>query len=516
MTWEGVGIYNGKQHNVQGGGRVTVEELIQRATGGLKFDRHSLFRPSQVYKVLRDPFWVWCQYHAPPSEAVDETSRYDEMRFQLGTEHEQAWVSEHYPDALEITPDFGFEALKNTMRAMLDGVSAIYQPQLWDLAGGTYGRGDLLVRIDARESDLGSYHYRLVEIKRSRSLQDYHVLQAAIYNRMVARIQGYNPAELTVVLKDGIGTVAYPDRHNQLDELMASWRALRDGGHMPEPGRPPNVTDSPWRVYGNRLVESEKALVLLAGVGAKERDKLREAGIHRVDELWTFPLEKVCQILGNRHGHQAYYVAQAYKTGQPILKPKSRLNIPRAGRHLYFDFESVDDLHPTVPPHVYLVGCWDAGRDRYVRFLARGAADEARIFSEFLEYVGDVRRTRLYHWTDYETVQMRNVIQRWPHLEASLGTLMSSCVDLLQVIKLAVYLPVPRFSLKSVAPALGFRWRQDDFDAFESMMCYWDCLDGAEEAIMENVLTYNEDDCRAMWHVDHELITRLGLTPLPR
>ena len=61
---------------------MTVEELIQRATGGLKFDRHSLFRPSLVYKVLKDPFWVWCEYHAPRAEAVDETSRYDEMRFQ--------------------------------------------------------------------------------------------------------------------------------------------------------------------------------------------------------------------------------------------------------------------------------------------------------------------------------------------------------------------------------------------------------------------------------------------------
>jgi uncharacterized protein len=77
------------------------------------------------------------------------------------------------------------------------------------------------------------------------------------------------------------------------------------------------------------------------------------------------------------------------------------------------------------------------------------------------------------------------------------------------VIKSAVYLPVPRFSLKCVAPALGFRWRQDDFDAFESMMSYWDCLDGADESIMENVLTYNEDDCRAMWHVDHALTKRL-------
>jgi uncharacterized protein len=488
---------------------VTVEELIERATGGLKLDRQSIFRPSQVYKVLKDPFWIWCQYHAPPSEAVDETSRYDEMRFQLGSEHEEAWVSQHYPNALKITPDFGFEALKNTMRAMLEGVSAIYQPHLWDLGGETYGKGDLLVRDNGHESDLGPYHYRLVEIKRSKSLQDYHVLQAAIYNRMLARLQGYNPAELTVVLKDGMGTVAYPDRHNQLDELMASWRALRDGGPMPEPGKPPKVTDSPWRVYGNKLVDSRKDLVLLAGVGAKERDKLREAGIHRVDELWTFPLEKVCQILGNKQGHQAYHVAQAYKTGQPILKPKSRLNIPRAGRHLYFDFENVDDLHPTVPSHVYLIGCWDAEQDRFVHFLARGAADEARIFAEFLEYVGDVRRARLYHWTDYEIVQMKNVIQRWPQLEASLYKLMSSCVDLLQVIKSAIYLPVPTFSIKSVAPALGFNWRQDSFDAFDSMVSYWDYLDGAGDAIMDNVLTYNEDDCRAMWHIDHELTKRL-------
>jgi uncharacterized protein len=76
------------------------------------------------------------------------------------------------------------------------------------------------------------------------------------------------------------------------------------------------------------------------------------------------------------------------------------------------------------------------------------------------------------------------------------------------VIKSAVYLPVARFSLKCVAPALGFRWRQDDFDAFESMVSYWDYLDGTDGAIMDNVLTYNEDDCLAMWHVDQELTKR--------
>jgi len=40
---------------------ISVEELIQRATGGQKFNRHTLFRPSLAYYLLNDPFWIWCE-----------------------------------------------------------------------------------------------------------------------------------------------------------------------------------------------------------------------------------------------------------------------------------------------------------------------------------------------------------------------------------------------------------------------------------------------------------------------
>jgi predicted RecB family nuclease len=489
---------------------VVLEELIQRATSGQKLDRHVLFRPSLVYRVLKDPFWIWCEYHAPRSEAVDETSRYDEMRWQRGIEHEQSWIREHYADAIQVAPDFGFEALKNTLKMMLEGVTAISQAQLWDLGGKSYGKADLLVRNDSRESDLGPYHYRLVEIKRAKSLQDYHVLQGAFYNRMLGKLQGWTPADLTVALREAVETAPYPGREKELDAILDRWRSLRDGQVVPEPGRPPDVTDSPWRVYGNKLVEQRKDLVLLAGVGAREREKLREAGLQGIDHLWSLHLEEVCDILGHQFGVQSYYVSQAYRTGQPLLKPRCRLNIPRAHRHLYFDFETSDEVHPTEPPHVYLIGCWDAERDRYIQFLARGAEDEARIFKEFLEYVENSGNTRLYHWTDYEIGQMKHVVQRWPHLETSVSQLMSSCVDLMRAIKSAVYLPVPSFSLKCVAPALGFKWRQEGFDAFDSMVCYWDYLDSADGALLEKVFRYNEDDCRAMWHVDHELTRRFA------
>ena len=75
---------------------------------------------------------------------------------------------------------------------------------------------------------------------------------------------------------------------DKIDDVVSRWIGLRDGTvEQPEPGRPPDVADSPWRVYGNRLVNERRDLVLLAGVRAPERAKLRAAGIHSVDKLWS-------------------------------------------------------------------------------------------------------------------------------------------------------------------------------------------------------------------------------------
>ena len=68
-------------------------------------------------QVLRDRSWIWCGYNAPSSEAVDEPNRSDEMRQQRRIEYEQDRVRAHCSEAVRITPDFGVEALRNTLQA---------------------------------------------------------------------------------------------------------------------------------------------------------------------------------------------------------------------------------------------------------------------------------------------------------------------------------------------------------------------------------------------------------------
>jgi hypothetical protein len=71
---------------------------------------------------------------------------------------------------------------------MLAGARAIHKPQLWLLPEELYRRADLLVQCDDHPSDLGTYHYRVKEIKRSPILQSYHECQAALYNRILGHI----------------------------------------------------------------------------------------------------------------------------------------------------------------------------------------------------------------------------------------------------------------------------------------------------------------------------------------
>jgi len=489
--------------------QITLEVLIQRATAGQRFNRHALFRPSLSYYLLKDPFWLWCERHAPKSAAVDETTRYETLRMQQGVEYEARWVKTNFPQAVEIKPSFGFSALKNTFGAMLDGAPAIYQPQLWDLARDSYGKGDLLVRDDTEASDLGPFHYRVIEIKRSKSLQSSHVLQAAFYTQNIGMLQGYVPREFTVVLKDSVESVGFDGKDADLDAARRLWNMLRDGSVIPEMKRPPNAASSPWRLYANQRAHDERDLVLLAGIAKRERDKLRQAGFQKVDQLWHLRQEEISEIIGAHYGEIAYHVAQAYKHAGAVMKPGQQLKIPRAKRLLYFDFETSDSVHPSEPPHVYLIGCYNGSRDQFVKFLARGAEDEGRIFTEFFDYVGDPRDVCLYHWTDFEIHQMRRVARRWPSLAAMIEQVIEKCVDLKAAIQAALYLPVPSFSIKCVAPALGFHWRQKDIGAYQSMVCYWDYLENRDLFAIDRALIYNEDDCMAMWHVDQELGKRL-------
>jgi predicted RecB family nuclease len=144
-----------------------------------------------------------------------------------------------------------------------------------------------------------------------------------------------------------------------------------------------------------------------------------------------------------------------------------------------------------------LIGCYDGSRAQFVKFLARGAEMRGAFSANSSTTSATPAMVCLYHWTDFEIHQMRRVARRWTALAGTIEQVIEKCVDLKAVIQSAIYLPVPGFSIKCVAPALGFHWRQQDIGAYQSMVCYWDYLENTDLFAIDRALIYNQDDCMA-------------------
>lgn len=434
---------------------VSLRELINRATGGRRLEVGRLFRPSQLYGLLQDPFGAWCDFHAPPEESVDETTSLDRERMDRGIDWENQYVAQRYPSAYRVREPWGEPALHVTLSAMIRGERAIHGASLWLLPQDVYGQADLLIRCDEAPSDLGPYHYRVKEIKHAARVKTHHQLQATAYSWMLGEVQGYRPASFQIVLRAGageqVGLIA--DYSEQLQRLLTTWRRIRDGDYRPEP-LAYDSTISPWRRYANRRVVERKDLSLLPGVGPGTAERWRAAGIRSMDDLLAAGAVGCAAKLRTDHG---YYHALAHRDGRPVFRPGDVPGIERRRRLIYFDVEDTSLLDPptVTRPHTYMLGV--AAPDGTTRiWTARGERDEARMWSEFLDWLGDPRDAALYCWTRYEQGRLLQAAADHPALAARLAAATAALIDLKEQIKHRPFFRCAATRSRRWRPAAGF------------------------------------------------------------
>ncbi len=486
--------------------KISIDELLKRATSNKTIDSSKLFKPSDFYKLLNDPFWIWCRYYAPKEEEKEEIDRHSKIRMDQGTEFEKEWVAKTYPKAVEVKAYYGIEAIKETLKLMMEGIEIIYQPHLSFLEKDIYGKGDLLVKNKHVSSDLGDYSYVIKEIKNSKKVKDYHKLQAGIYNYILGIIQGFTPPELSIVVKDNEVKMEYGDENTkELLRYLDLWKEIKDNTEKPQP-KGIDKTDSPWKIYANKILTENQDLTLIPDVGSVARDSIsNKLKVRKIKDLESYTENQLVNLLKPGFGKKIYNHVLAYKM-QEVIPTNNKANKNDSSKRVfYFDFETSDDVHPSELPHTYLIGLWDKEKNKFKYFLGRGKQNEEKIFSEFLDYIGNLDDAVLYHWSNYELGIIDDAIEEYPKLADQLRKLKKSCRDLLKVVKDNFYIPVPTYSIKKVAPFLGFSWRQKEVNAFESMVLYWDWLKNSDKEIIDKVLKYNEDDCVAMAYIDAKL-----------
>ncbi|MBR5151359.1 MAG: hypothetical protein IKW71_00800, partial [Elusimicrobiaceae bacterium] len=202
------------------------------------------FNASRMFTLLEDPFSIWCNFHAPQTEAVPEPNRYENLKIRTDRSARDAWIRQQFPNVFFISAQTESERFSATLCAMARGESAIVNAALWNLPEHVYGSVNLLLRKEGK-SVFGNYYYTICQFKRAHDLKEHYSLQVTLLNQLLGQIQGITPAGVRIFLKNQHVDVAQADHQARLQSELAFWNNIRLGLAKPEAHKPPKGASSP-------------------------------------------------------------------------------------------------------------------------------------------------------------------------------------------------------------------------------------------------------------------------------
>ena len=299
-------------------------------------------------------------------------------------------------------------------------------------------------------------------------------------------------------------------------------------------------------------VIASRDLLLVAGMRPVQRERLRRAGIHTIDELAAasvVPGSLRAEAFASLHT-QARLQLQS-PTGVPlvgsatdpsalpsyeVVLPQALAALPRRDPgDLFFDFEG-DPLY-TEPRAArpdwgidYLFG-WVDTREQYTALWAHSFAEEKTALETFVDLVELRRRAHpgmhIYHYAPYEPTHLLQMAARHGIREAEIDRMLRDglFVDLYPVVRRALRVGTRSYSIKKLEPLYmgGDRRVSEVQRGDDSIVRYVEAralLDDGDDSgarvILDDLAEYNRDDCVSTLRLRDWLVDRAreaGLFP---
>lgn len=379
--------------------------------------------------------------------------------------------------------------------------------------------------------------WRMVEVKSSASVKDYHLKDCAVQT-WVARHAGIRVHSVAVAHVDtGFvypgggdyrGLLAETDVLEEIEELAAevpAWvREAKTALAGPEPEIPvgkqcEDPFPCPFYAHCSQDLPPgpEYPVELLPGTAGKRlAAALRAAGI---DDLRDASEERF-------ETDQLHRIWQTTVSGEAFLDPAAAGQMAQYGwpRH-YLDFESVQFAVPIwagTRPYQQLVFQWSChtegkdGRVRHREFLDTTGEDPQRRFAESLiETLDDDGPVFVYNQS-FEATRLKELAELFPDLARRLESIVGRMVDLLPITKRFYYHPEMKgsWSIKAVLPTVDAGLSYDDLDTVahgqEAQGAYLELTSpetpsDRKEELERGLLEYCRRDTLALVRLAHKL-----------
>ena len=332
------------------------------------------------------------------------------------------------------------------------------------------------------------------------------------YSFLLGHVQGVAPDGallLRVPAEDGGGedlTVEEPVAYSG-----AALQALLDEVEATVVGAapPPFISSAcgacRWSQVCLPIAEERRDVSLLAGLHRRSWRDLHQRGLGTVDAVATLSLDELLTVdgIGPATAPRLLAHATAFREGRAVPVDPPRLAAPGDGE-VFFDIEGYSNGDVDC---YYLLGLLVRRGGEYVfeYELAERPEGEREMWLRFLE-----RSTQcggpVYHYGSYEKTALRRLADRYGW-DPRVQHLLERCVDLHAVVKSCVALPLSGYSLKQVAPWLGYEWSGATQAADDSILEYDHWLNTGDRQHLDHIISYNEDDVRATAVVRDWLLT---------
>ncbi len=494
---------------------------------------------SKLYDYIQCPHRIWRDIYGPQDEKSKEINSFVQMLWDRGVSYEKQRML-LAGDYLDLSKGSLDERFEKTIQAMKDGVPLIYQGVL--RKDNLLGIPDLLRRDD-------DGRYIPIDIKsgmgyegadgnggKEPKLKKHYGVQLALYSDLARKLGFENNREGIVLDVKGNEVEYNLDDKMTARDPMTFWefyeqtRAavsnLMEGKTKNNPAMASPCKLCQWHDSCEKWVKENDDLSGLFYVGRGARDTiLNDLHVSCVDDVFSIDVD---EAMSEKKKDKTFLKKIGKSTLQKIIrrakilkktkKPVAyeEIKFPDTEYELFFDIEA----DPTQE-FVYMHGIYERSKkgERYIDFTAREISDEAEkeAWSRFWEYIRSLPKNSytVYYYSPYERVTYKKLRKKYPDVvsEKELEEFFDpeTAIDLyLDVVLKRTDWPLGSYSIKALAVYLGFEWEDKSPSGALSIEWFNKYIETKDEKVMERILIYNKDDCKAT------MILKDGLEKLGR
>lgn len=466
---------------------------------------------------------------------LEKPEHYDpllEILRERGQIHEAAFIEHLKAQGHEVTVIDGVEVnsqcVGETLSAMQKGADIIVQAALSN--NGWVGRADILRKVDV-PSALGDWSYEIIDTKLARETKGGSVLQLCLYADLLEQLQGHAPEFIYIVSPWSDyepQAFRYADFAAYYRQVKSSAYSMLTKDHVVEtyPDPKPHCDICRWRNGCEKKRRDDDHLCLVANISKLQISELQRNNVLTTEALAGLPEplpftpEKGSLVSYEKAKSQASIQVEARNSGElkyeiiDIVPGVGLAALPDpSGGDVFFDIEG----DPFVGEHglEYLFGYSYLDQNEQMRYESQWAftrEDEKNIFEHFVSFVTNRRKEfpdmHIYHFAPYEPAALKRLMGRYASMESEVDNLLRGLVfvDLLSIVRNAMYASVESYSIKKLEPFYGFKRKiqlQEANIALTKLSSRLELndVDTIDSQTKNTVEQYNQDDCLSTYEL---------------